>query len=339
MTNRKKPSCWLPILILSGLGISVAPNQVLPRTTEVSKALSPLLSSYEVIRLEPGEIERQVRTTGELRLRFDGEDFYFNLEPHDLRAPGYRAEATGSGGVRRELPPRPVHTFKGVLAGREDTRGRFNLTDGGVEGVVYAPEGWVYVEPLRNHLPGASPGDLVVYGHEDLKPVEGFQCGVSLPERLQRGVEQVAAQTEVVPPTNYVADVATEADYEYVQAAGGVVEANREIEGILNQVEGVFQKELLVQLRLSFQHAWDMEEDPYTGATGERLLIELSSYWTEHFETEQDYDLVHLWTGKQDLGAAGNAAGRICYPGENYWAHSVSTRLTSISPQVPHTRP
>ena len=30
---------------------------------------------------EPGEIERQVRTTGELRLRIDGTDFHFNLKP------------------------------------------------------------------------------------------------------------------------------------------------------------------------------------------------------------------------------------------------------------------
>ena len=331
MTNRKKPSCWLTILILSGLGISVAPNQVLPRTSEVSKALSPLLSSYEVIRLEPGEIERQVRTTGELRLRFDGEDFYFNLEPHDLRAPNYRAEATGPGGVRRRLPTRPVHTFKGVLAGREDTRGRFNLTDGGVEGVIYAPGGWYYVEPLRNYLPGATAGELVVYRHADLKPGEGFQCDVSLPERLQRGVARVAAQTEVVPRINYVADVATEADYEYVQAAGGAEEANREIEGILNVVEEVYQSELLVQLRISFQHAWEVEEDPYSATTRNSLLDQLYYHWKEHFEAEQDFDLVHLWTGQQPPGVAGKASGNVCERGQTDWVTAFSSRSNFLS--------
>ena len=189
MTNRQKTPSWLPVLILAGLGISVIPHQVMTRTSEVSTALSPVLSSYEVIRMEPGEIEQQVRTTGELRLRFDETDFYFNLEPHDMRGPGYLAVETGPGGVTRTLPPQPVHTFKGVLAGREDIRGRFNLTDGGVEGVVYAPEGWVYVEPLRNYLPGAPAGELVVYSHSDIKPGGDFKCGVSLPKRLQRGVE------------------------------------------------------------------------------------------------------------------------------------------------------
>ena len=331
MTNRKKPSCWLAILILSGLGTSFAPNQVLPRTSEVSRALSPVLSSYEVIRMEPGEIERQVRTTGELRLLFDGVDFYFNLEPHDLRAPNYRAEATGPGGVRRRLPTRPVHTYKGVLAGREETRGRFNLTGGGVEGVISAPEGWYYVEPLQNYLPSAPAGELVVYRQEDLKSGGDVTCALSLPGRLRRGAARVAAQAEVVPPINYVADVATEADYEYVQAAGGAEEANREIEGILNVVEGVFQSELLVQLRLVFQNAWEVEEDPYTGTTSGRLLEELSSHWNEHFKTEHDYDLVHLWTGKQDLDVAGKSGGRICLPGENNWAKSFSIRNNFLS--------
>ena len=170
MTNRKKLSSWLPVLILAGLGISVSPHQVLTRTSEVSRALSPVLSSYEVIRMAPGEIERQVRTTGELRFRFNETDFYFNLEPHDLRAPGYRAVETGPGGVRRTLPLQPVHTFKGVLAGREDTRGRFNLTDGGVEGVVYAPEGWVYLRALAelsSERLGRRTGGLQAGGHQD----------------------------------------------------------------------------------------------------------------------------------------------------------------------------
>ena len=297
MTDRKKLSSWLPVLILAGLGISVSPHQVLTRSSEVSRALSPVLSSYEVIRMAPGEIERQVRTTGELRIRFKETDFYFNLEPHNMRAPGYRAEATGPGGVRRTLPLQPVHTFKGVLAGREDTRGRFNLTDGGVEGVVYAPEGWYYMEPLRNYLPSAPAGELVVYRHLDIKTDEALKCGVSLPERLQRGVNRVAVQAEAGTPTKYEFEIATEADYEYVQALGGPEEAKREIEGILNLVDGVYQSELLLQFRISFQHVWDMEDDPYTATNVYDLLDEFEAYWNVHYAADQDYDLANIWTG------------------------------------------
>ena len=169
MTNRRQIPSWLSILILIGLGISVGPRQILTRTSEVTRALSPVLSNYELIRMEPGEIERQVRTTGELRFRSDDSDFYFNLEPHDMRAPGYRAVETGPGGVRRELPPQPVHTFKGVLAGREDTRGRFNLVDGRGGGSRLRPRGLGLpgaLAELSSRRPGRRTGGLQPCGHQ-----------------------------------------------------------------------------------------------------------------------------------------------------------------------------
>ena len=349
MANKKKASRWLTILILAGLGISASHHQVLTRTAEVSRALSPVLSSYEVIRMEPGEIERQVRTTGELRFRFNETDFYFNLQPHDMRSPNYRAVETGPGGVRRALPPQPVHTFKGVLAGREDTRGRFNLTGGGVEGVVYTPEGWVYVEPLRNYLPSAPAGELVVYRQADIKPGESFNCGVSLPKRLERGMDQVTAQVETPTssfPINYVFDVATEADYEYVQTLGGSEEANREIEGILNQVEGVYQSELLLQLRISFQNTWTEKDDtyPYTARNAFDLLDEFSEYWNTHFAADVGFDIAHLWTDRDRedeyiRGLAHNSVvcsqGSLSY-GMSSHANDIQEKLRTPAHEIGH---
>ena len=322
----KKLPSWVAILILTGLGISVRPHQILTRTPEVARVLNPVLSSYELVRMPPGDIERQIRTTGELRLRFNEIDYYFNLEPHDMRARDYRAVETGPGGVSRTLPPQPVHTFKGVLAGREDTRGRFNLTDGGVEGIVHAPEGWYYVEPLRNYLPGAMAGELVVYRQSDIKPGDHLECGVSLPERLHRGVDQVTARVDSASsttPTKYEFEIATEADYEYVQALGGSENANREIRGILNQVEGVFQSELLLQLRISFQHTWDTQHDPYTTRNASGLLSEFRNHWNTTSKAHQNYDLAHLWTGRDTTSGSGIAShATVCGDGSS--AYSLS---------------
>ena len=328
MTDTKKIPCWLTVLLVSGLGISVSPHQVLTRTSEVSRALSPVLSSYKVIRMAPGEIERQVRTTGELRFRFNETDFYFNLEPHDMRASDYRAVEIGPGGVRRTLPPQPLYTFKGTLAGQEDTQGRFNLLDDGVEGIVFAPEGWYFVEPLRNYLPSAQPAELVVYRHSDIKPGQAWRCGVSLPHRLQRGLNQVAAQAEAGALTNYVVEVATEADSEYVRALGGSAEANREILGIMNQVEGVYQIELLLQLHIVFQHTWNMD-DPYTATKASDLLNEFRAYWNANFEENDNYDLAHLWTGNEIENTIAGIAftGVVCSSPLKY---GLSKRSTSL---------
>ena len=311
MNSEKKIPTWLTILILSALGISVSPHQVLTRTSEISKALSPLLSSYEVIRMEPGEIEQQVRTTGELRFRFNETDFYFNLEPHDMRTPNYRAIETGPGGVKRALPRQPVYTFKGVLTRREEVRGRFTLTDGGVEGVVYAPEGRYYVEPLRNYIADAGR-ELVIYRDSDIKPGEALKCSNSLPKRLERGVERLASRIEAAAPLRYEVEVATEADYEYVQAWGGSEKANREITGILNQIDAIYQRELLLQIRISFQHAWATEDDPYTTTNKGEVLDEFGAYWNANFADTHNYDLAHLWTDRPGLSGGSARIGALC---------------------------
>ena len=301
MKFAKPPPFWFSMMILVGIGIWLSPHEVLTRTTEVSKALHPVLSSYEVIRFQPDEIERQLRTTGELRFRFDQTDFYFRIEPHDMRTPDYRAVETGPEGVTRTLPRETVNTFKGTLSGQEDMRGRFNLTDNGIEGVVFAPDDWYFLEPLQNFLPSAPAGELVVYRQSGVKPGPAFRCGVSLSKRLQQGANRVATQTEGVTLTNYVFEVATEADYDYVQALGGSEAANREILGIMNQVEGIYQSELMLQLRVSFQHAWATQDEsyPYTATTASGLLGEFADYWNTHYAATEDYDIAHLWTDKE----------------------------------------
>ena len=313
MKSNTKMHIWLSMMILAGVGLWVSPHQVLTRTTEVSQALQPVLSSYEVVRFQPDEIERQLRTTGELRFRFNHTDFYFRIEPHDMRTPDYRAVETGPEGATRTLPRETVNTFKGTLSGQEDTQGRFNLTDDGIEGVVFAPEDWYFLEPLRNFVPGAPAGELVVYRQSDVKTGQAFRCGVSLSERLQHGANRVATQVEGVSLTNYVIEVATEADYDYVQALGGSEAANREILGIMNQVEGIYQNELLLQLQIGFQHAWATRDEsyPYTATTASGLLNQFADYWNTHYAATEDYDVAHLWTDKErdfeDLPIAGLA--------------------------------
>ena len=97
-----------------------------------------------------------------------------------------------------------------------------------------------------------------------------------------------------------------------MQGLGGSAAANLEIEGILNQVEGVYQSELLLRLRIGFQHAWATEEDPYTPTNTSDLLDEFAEHWNTQFAATKDYDLAHLWSGK-DLDFAGIASqGTVC---------------------------
>ena len=267
----------------------------------MERTLHTALSDYEVIHMESGRIEAQVKESGNLMLRLKGVLFDFRLEPRDLRSPRYRAEVTGPDGVRRQLPPSAVTTYRGrALVGQEYVQGRFTITGEKFEGVVFTAGDWTFIEPMRNYMQTAQDDQLVVYRQSDIKPGQGWRCGVS--HRLQEGRDRLEARAAATDTTTtYTAEVATEADYEYVQYWGGSEEAaNREIRGILNRVEGVYEQELKLKLEIVYQHTWARSNDPYSGTDGTKLLGQFREYWNANFISE-GYDLAHLWTGRETL--------------------------------------
>ena len=267
-----------------------------------SQKLESIFSDYELVQLDPEAINRQVRDFGEpLELQFDGTTFVFDLDPRDLRSPRYRAEATGADGLRRHVQPSPVHTFRGRVVGQEHIQGRFTITDDSFDGVIFTPGDWRYIEPARNYLSDSEKNSMVVYKHSDIQHDQEFSCGVaSLHHRLKRGVGNVKSQVEMDTTTYYTAEIATEADYEYVQALGGAQEANSEILSILNKVEGVYEEELRLSLEVVYQHAWTTELDPYTSTEANELLDEFKEHWNANFFSE-GYDVAHLLTGRKNL--------------------------------------
>ena len=220
----------------------------------------------------------------------------------------------------QQLPTPPVTTYKGTaLVGQEVVQARFTITNDRFEGVVFTPGDWHYIEPLRNYLLSAEAAELVVYRHSDIKPGQEWRCGASNLERGIHQVEEAVVQSARDTTTTYTAEVATEADYEYVQYWGSGEAAHREIRSILNQVEGVYEAELNLKLEIVYQHAWNRKNDPYTATAGSELLDQFREYWNDNFSLE-GYDLAHLWTDRdefqnEDGGEIGGIAwrGTVCY--------------------------
>ena len=130
-------------------------------------------------------------------------------------------------------------------------------------------------------------------------PGQEWRCGGS--RRLQEGRDRLEVRAAATDTTTiYTVEVATEADYEYVQYWGSATAANREIRAILNQVEGIYENELKLQLEIVYQHAWSQSNDPYSGTDGNKLLEQFREYWNANFASE-GYDLAHLWTDRETL--------------------------------------
>ena len=296
MTTIKRTSICLILLVFSTLNSSA--QSVLQKQY---RELQATLSDYEVVRLIPSDIEAQVKEgTAPLELNLKGETFRFRMEPRDLRSPRYRAEATGPDGVRRPLPLDEVTTYRGMtVSGQEVVQGRFTIDGDRFEGVVFTSGDWTFIESLQHFTSAARGDEWVVYRQSDIKPGQEWRCGVS--RRLQEGRDRLEARAAATDTTTtYTVEVATEADYEYVQYWGSAEAASREIRSVLNQVEGVYETELKLKLEIVYQHAWNRSSDPYSGTDGSELLDQFREYWNDNFSAE-GYDLAHLWTDRETL--------------------------------------
>ena len=262
--------------------------------------MQSVLSNYEVILMEPRDVNARVKVSNRLKVQLNSDLLDFRVKQRNLLSPRYRAEVTGEDGVRRQLASPPVTTYRGTATvGQEVVQARFTITSDRFEGVVFTPGDWHFIEPLRNYFPSAEVAEHVVYRHSDVKPGQEWRCGLS--HRLQEGKDRLEARAATTDTTStYTVDVATEADYEYVQYWGSASAANQEIQAILNQIEGVYETELKLKLEIVYQHAWARSNDHYSGTVADELLEQFREYWNDNFISE-GYDLAHLWTGRETL--------------------------------------
>ncbi|HYY57919.1 MAG TPA: BACON domain-containing carbohydrate-binding protein [Pyrinomonadaceae bacterium] len=304
--------------------------------------LNRLFKNYERMRLDTAEAARQVRLTGRLWINTERQSLELELEPHDLRAEGYMAEETVAGGARLPvMSDGAVRTFKGRVRGNKDAQARFTIDEDSFEGSILTPQERYYVEPARRYLRSAGPTEFLFYRASDVIETEPVTCGIpSLHERISEATDQLgevdsvssAAQEAESFTTKALAipleaELATEADFEYVTALGGTVNANNEILSIMNQVEGVYQTQIGLSFKIVFQHTWATSADPYTTVDPVLALKEFTNYWNANFSGVVR-DLAHMWTGKNLTNTAGVGwTGVVCGSPAN--AYSLSERVAA----------
>ena len=264
----------------------------------------------QIVKLNPSVTARQVRESGRLSFTTQSGNFDLELGLHDMRAPNYRAEEVSTDGVVRPVQIASVHTYKGKVRGMDGSQARFTISDETLEGMILTHSGNYYIEPAKRFSTSAGRSDFIFYKASDVADDLTTECGVTADEHSsvrQNAVDQAAAPS---PPLGRVVEIATEADFEYVTSLGGSQQANNEILGILNIVEGIYEEELGLTFQVTFQHTWDTVNDPYTSTdNGSQLLSEFRDHWNANFQGI-NRDVAHLWTGKNAGGIA--FVGSVC---------------------------
>ncbi|MDQ3802250.1 MAG: M12 family metallo-peptidase [Acidobacteriota bacterium] len=244
-----------------------------------------------------------------MSLATSGRTFELVLTPHDLRAPGFQALETRDGGVVGETAQIPVQTYKGTAEGVDGATVRASASEEGLEAVVLADTEQYYIEPARRYAASAGTDEYVVYKASDVHEAQPDSCGVTAAAKVSNAARQVAASAApagVSLPLGRVLEIATEADFEFVTAAGGAARANSQILSTLNLIEGLYERELGISFAITFQHAWTTN-DPYTSTDALVLLTQFRQHWNTNFGSVRR-DIAHLWTGK-DTDSGGIAGG------------------------------
>ena len=276
--------------------------------------LSTAFRKVELINLDPATVLQQVRSTGQVSLVSPNKTYDLVLMPNDMRARNYHAEETAEGGVRRAVASGPVRTFKGTVTGIEGALARFTIDEKSFEGMILTPSATYFVEPASRYSGAASANDFVLYNEADLIRNATISCDESLNDRVNTAVKELAPRAQAPSALRNI-ELGTEADFEMVTQFGGVAQANAEILGVMNQVDAVYQRDLMLTFSITFQHGWTTA-DGFDSSSQANFLAAFRNYWNANYPlTSALYqrDTAHLWTGKQVLFGQGRAAlGTVC---------------------------
>ncbi|HWS89783.1 MAG TPA: M12 family metallo-peptidase [Pyrinomonadaceae bacterium] len=314
MNRRKYPRATMPALALclfAAAAMLVSPAASGQKGGRVAEEIGQVLTSFETVTLDPGEVVRSVREQGSVALQTARGTFDLVVEPYDIRSDNYRATAVGADGVTTELPRTPSNSWRGKVRGRDDTVVRLYLDGQKVQGIIITPTETFFVEPARDLSAAAGSKEFVFYEASSVKQTDASCVEVSLGGKVAAEAAKTrpaAATSGSTPPADELfgpkrqAEIAAEADFEFFQANGGDETATKnDIESIITQVDGIYDAELGVRvLRLVETRVWKTSSDPYDATNASALLTEFANKYDDTFGVDgpPPRDFTHLFTGK-----------------------------------------
>ncbi len=288
--------------------------------------LDKSFKKFDVVRINTQQALTGLETGKMLKIRTAEREYELVLTPRDLRSPRYRAEDTGVNGDRR-LSETEVSTFRGFIKDEADSKVRLNFDKEYVEGFFVAAGTRFYIESAKNYSANAERGDFIVYRAEDFLGEDDFDCHSQIMERIESGKDFVSSNGLANLTPAGVVELATDADFQFVNELGGASQANAEILYILNMVEGVFEEQLNLTIEVVFQHTWSAA-DPYNGSSSSVLANSFKNHWNANYPlTQYPRDAAHLFSSKPGVASQGYAyIGAVCQNAP--FAYGISGRIS-----------
>jgi hypothetical protein len=270
---------------------------------DLKRDLGKSFRNYDLVNVDTKIALDKARSEQPIKIAAYGREFEFVLTPNDLKAPNYRAVETTVLGDR-ELEQTEVITYKGKLKDDARSEVRFTVTGETFEGLIYTGDGVKFFVDRANKFSKNAPADAaVVYREDDLIKTVDLSDDVYFPNdvegRLDLGFEMIQPNLDNLAAAELrQIEVATDADYQWVNQSGGGAAANSEILSILNLVDGIYKRDLNLTVTVTFQHVWT-GPDPFPSSSSSALLDSFLNYWNSNYPRSQyPRDTAQLFTGK-----------------------------------------
>ena len=262
---KKKWSPLFAITLMLPLALAQdkqAHNQRFPTSTfhsKVKAGLTKHLSNFVLFTVETPLIALDLQAKRPLYWEIDGKTHEIALQANDLRSQDYFGIYVDENGVEH-VEDSPCYTYKGRVVGRENSRVRLLATPERLSGVIWLGEETYFIKPVSDLVPEAAQDLVILYKQDHINSGSEAACGiptVPLGDQWLRTHKSGSTQFRIV-------EIATEADSEFSQNHPGQ-SVNSLILGYLNALEGIWERDLKLRVRLRYQIAWaPMANDPYT---------------------------------------------------------------------------
>ena len=244
----------------------------------------------------------------------DGETIDIELEPHSIRGERFEVRLMHGDTEFTLFDPGPPTTVRGRVFGEAGRLVAGSVEEGEIRAVIRDAGGRrMFIEPMWGRSDGADIDHHVLYDEADLIP-HGGTC-VTLGEQVRHREDGERGGGTIIEcdKSVCVADLAVDADHDYLLAHFNEEGVVSQIERVINTINLQYEADL--SIRHALQSVLIRMEPFYTQTDSSRLLTTFRGKWlTNHADI--DRDIAHLFTGKEVDGNVIGIAwlGVICHP-------------------------
>ncbi len=307
-----RPSTLRASILTVGCALALATNGVAQSMRQVER-IPRILA--EPLQLTGGTLQRLVlpyRADGsfEFQVELGGERRTAVVEPHSLRADGFRIVELRRDGTEVELPLPAPTTFRGVVLGDPNAVVAVNLFEGQLTGVILTGSETWGIQPATEGIAWLPRNAHAVYRQDEIES-RSIGCPTVAIEPHEHGADAGrlgslgSASARNAPE---VAQIAAELEPRFRNLWGGIPGAVNQASAILNAVDAIYARDVNVTFQVT---ALITREAGYS-TNSSAVLGNMRSIWNAR-ALDIVRDVAHLFMGSTGSNTIGIAyTGSLC---------------------------